>query len=136
MKRYRYQKKPICSLPRCFRLIKWKQVRSLKDGDICSETIMGNATDDIIIKNGERITTNCIRKLHIRGIDWISVYDEDEFDATVNDLFSEEKLEKFSTELSRICEETVKEGRINVEKTQQISDEINHEIIEEYGEYV
>jgi len=38
--------------------------------------------------------------------------------------------------LSQICEDTLKDGRINVKKTQQISDEINQEIIEEYGEYV
>lgn len=117
-------------------LIKWKQVSSLKDGDICSETIMGNAQDDIIIKNGERITYKSIQKLHKRGIDWISVYEEDSVDASFSDLFSEEKLEKFSTDLSQVCEETLKDGRINVEKTQQISDEINQEIIEEYGEYV
>lgn len=117
-------------------LIKWKQVSSLRDGDICSETIMGNAKDDIIIKNGERITFKSIQKLHKRGVDWISVYEEDSFDTAVNDLFNEEKLEKFSTELSQVCEETLKDGRINVKKTKQISDEINQEIIEEYGEYV
>src|SRR6056297_341058 len=126
----------VCLLPRCLVLIKWKQVSSLKDGDICSETIMGNTQDDIIIKNGEKITFKSIQKLHKRGIDWISVYEEESFDAPVNDLFSEEKLEKFSTELSQVCEETIKDGRINVEKTKRISDEINHEIIEEYGEYV
>jgi HD-GYP domain-containing protein (c-di-GMP phosphodiesterase class II) len=117
-------------------LIRWKQVSALKDGDICSETIMGSAKDDIIIKNGDKITHKSIQKLHQRGIDWISVYEEESFDTAVNDLFSEEKLEKFSTELSKVCEETLKDGRINVEKTQQISDEINQEIIEEYGEYV
>ncbi|MFP4461625.1 MAG: HD-GYP domain-containing protein [Thermotogota bacterium] len=117
-------------------MIKWKQVSSLKEGDVCSETIMGNAQDDIIIKNGEIITFKSIQKLHKRGIDWISVYENDSFDAAINDLFSDEKLEHFSTELSQVCEETLRDGRINVEKTQQISDEINQEIIEEYGEYV
>src|SRR6056297_2474158 len=135
-KKYLYQKKMICSLPRCLGLIKWKQVNSLKDGDICSETIMGNAHNDVIIQNGEKITYQSIRKLFKRGIDWISVYEVEVFDTAVNDLFTEEKLEKFSSELSQVCEETLKDGRINIGKTKQISDEINHEIIEEYGEYV
>ena len=117
-------------------MIKWKQVSALKDGDICSETIMGNAKDDIIIKNGEKITFKSIQRLHKRGIDWISIYEEESLDSSFNDLFSDEKLEKFSSELSKVCEETLRDGRINVKKTQQISDEINQEIIEEYGEYV
>ena len=117
-------------------LIKWKQVNTLRDGDICSETIMGNNHDDIVIENGEKITFKTIQKLHNRGIDWISVYEEDENDTPLNDLFTEEKLEKFSSELSQVCEETLREGRINIGKTKQISDEINKEIIEEYGEYV
>ena len=95
-------------------LIKWKQVNTLRDGDICSETIMGNNHDDIVIENGEKITFKTIQKLHNRGIDWISVYEEDENDTPLNDLFTEEKLEKFSSELSQVCEETLREGRINI----------------------
>jgi len=118
-------------------LIKWKQVKTLREGDVCSETILGNVPEDIVIRNGERITLLTIQKLIGRGIDWISVFDdEEEYDTAVNDLFSEEKLEKFSSELSQVCEETLKEGRIDIDKTKHISDEINKEIIEEYGEYV
>jgi HD-GYP domain-containing protein (c-di-GMP phosphodiesterase class II) len=117
-------------------LIKWKKTDELTNGEILAETIVGTSSSDVIVKNGEIITEDIVEKLHMRGIDWVSVFVKNEINEEVHEMITEEKLHEFSSDLSSICDSTLKEGRIDVEKSEEISDEITTEIIESYGEYV
>ncbi|HOO32138.1 MAG TPA: HD-GYP domain-containing protein [Thermotogota bacterium] len=117
-------------------MIKWKRTDDLTSGDILAETIVGGSQNDVIVKNGEIITEDILKRLHMRGIDWVSVFVKNELDADLHKMITEEKLNEFSSDLSEICVSTFREGRIDVEKSEEISNEITTEIIESYGEYV
>jgi len=117
-------------------LIKWKPIKELENGDVVAETISGSSPSDIIVKTGENIDDDLVERLSMRGISWVSVFAKEESVDEINTMISNEKLDEFEKDLAEVCDKTLKEGRIDTEKTERMSSDIADEILADYGDYV
>ena len=117
-------------------MIKWKRVEELNSGDVIVENISGANASDSIVKYGDLVNEELIRKLQMRGIQWVSVLLKPEASSEIIPLFTEEKIGYFETQINDVYEQIVVEKRIDIEKTREISKEISESVAKNYGAYI
>jgi len=117
-------------------LIKWKRVEELNRGDVIVENISGANASDSIVKYGDLVNEELIRRLQMRGIQWVSVLQKPEASSEIIPLFTEEKIGYFETQINDVYEQIVVEKRIDIEKTREISKEISESVAKNYGAYI
>jgi len=117
-------------------LIKWKMTEHLENGDMIYETIVGNRPDDLIVSKGEMVTDSLKQRLSLRGIKWVSVWENSINIEQLDPVFDQQQIKKFESDLESITKKILDDGRIDVEATEDIASDITNSIVTNYGEYL